>query len=174
MNHKNKKQEFKTTLGDIERIMPFFTSVDNTTQLEKTFTDEFITAEQKKRDKEITKLLTYYVLAYNEKRKSNPKYKKIILYLCCGIILVFSSLFIYLLIIVSKTMSSIAVNNVVALVTVCISYLTLVIGILKIITKYVFPQQEEEYITRIVEDIQKNDLKNKKTNIRISSKNEDN
>lgn len=63
------------------------------------------------------------------------------------------------------------VNNVVSLITVCITYLSLVIGILKIITKYVFPQKEEEYITRIVEMIQQNDLKNKKANIKSSKKN---
>lgn len=48
----------------------------------------------------------------------------------------------------------------------CITYLTLVIGILKIITEYVFPQKEEEYVTRIVKAIQKNDLKNKIENMK--------
>lgn len=38
---------------------------------------------------------------------------------------------------------------------------------MKIITKYVFPVNDEEYITRIVEIIQNNDLENKKENIRI-------
>lgn len=39
-------------------------------------------------------------------------------------------------------------------------------GILQTITKYVFQEKEEEYITRIVEIIQNNDLENKKENIR--------
>lgn len=41
----------------------------------------------------------------------------------------------------------------------------------KIITKYVFPQNEEEYITHIVKSIQDNDLKNKKANIKSSKRN---
>lgn len=41
----------------------------------------------------------------------------------------------------------------------------MIIGILTIIAKYVFPEKEEEYITRIVEIIQNNDLENKKENI---------
>ena len=64
------------------------------------------------------------------------------------------------------TVNTVRVNNVVALITVCITYLSLVIGILKIITKYVFPQKEEEYVTRIVKAIQKNDLKNKIENMK--------
>ena len=50
--------------------------------------------------------------------------------------------------------------------SVCLTFLTLIVGILKIITKYVFPVNDEEYITRIVELIQNNDLENKKENIR--------
>ena len=52
------------------------------------------------------------------------------------------------------------------LVSVCVTFLTLIVGILQTITKYVFPEKEEEYITRIVEIIQNNDLENKKENIR--------
>lgn len=39
--------------------------------------------------------------------------------------------------------------------------------LLKIITKDVFPVNDEEHITRIVELIQNNDLENKKENIRV-------
>ena len=44
----------------------------------------------------------------------------------------------------------------------------MVVGILKIITKYVFSDKDEEYITKIVEIIQNNDLENKKENIKTS------
>ena len=56
------------------------------------------------------------------------------------------------------------------LISVCITFLTLIVSILKIITKYVFPKKEEEYITRIVEIIQNNDLENKKENINVKTK----
>ena len=42
--------------------------------------------------------------------------------------------------------------------------------LLQTITKYIFPENEEEYITRIVEMIQNNDLENKKENIRVQGK----
>ena len=55
------------------------------------------------------------------------------------------------------------------MIAVCITFLSSVIGILTIITKYVFPEKEEEYITRIVEIIQTNDLENKRENIKAQA-----
>lgn len=54
---------------------------------------------------------------------------------------------------------------------ICITFITLIIGTLKIIVKYVFPEKEEEYITKIVEIIQNNDLEHKKENIRCNQSN---
>ena len=65
-------------------------------------------------------------------------------------------------------MASIA--NVVQIISVCVTFLGLIIGLLQTITKYIFPENEEEYITRIVEMIQNNDLENKKENIRVQGK----
>lgn len=67
----------------------------------------------------------------------------------------------------SEIEADISIESVVAFVTACVSYLTLVFGILTIITKYVFPKKEEAYITEIVKTIQKNDLKNKRENMRV-------
>lgn len=166
MGNKKGRKVYEDTVLDIGDVMPFFTKVSSPSQLEKTFNDPYLTEEQKKRDREITKLFMYYVSSYDKKRTSNPIYKNIILGMCCFIIAVFSGMFIYLLFHVAKTMNTIRVNNVVALITVCITYLTLVIGILKIITEYVFPQKEEEYVTQLVKAIQKNDLKNKIENMK--------
>ena len=59
------------------------------------------------------------------------------------------------------------IENVIQLVSVCVTFLGLIVGLLQTITKYVFPENDEEYITRIVELIQKNDLENKKENIKV-------
>ena len=48
--------------------------------------------------------------------------------------------------------------------TACVSFISLIIGLLTIITKYFFPENDEQYITAIVEAIQKNDLENKREN----------
>ena len=59
-------------------------------------------------------------------------------------------------------------GDVVSFATACVSFLTLIVGLLHIVTKYVFPENDEEYITRIVEMIQTNDLKNKQENAKNS------
>lgn len=53
-------------------------------------------------------------------------------------------------------------ESLVGLIVALISFVSLFIGILKIITEYIFPKNEEQYITKIVELIQTNDLENKK------------
>lgn len=87
--------------------------------------------------------------------------------LCLLILIAFSIVFIILVTDFKITKSSITAKDLAGLISVCITFLALIVGILKIITTYVFPEHEEEYITRIVEAIQKNDLENKKENIRI-------
>lgn len=67
------------------------------------------------------------------------------------------------------TKNEMSAGNVAKLISVCVTFLTLIVGIMTIITKYVFPENEEEYITRIVEIIQNNDLEHKKENIRVKS-----
>lgn len=61
------------------------------------------------------------------------------------------------------------VQSLVAFVTACISFISLIIGLLTIITKYFFPENDEQYITTIVESIQKNDLENKRENARYKN-----
>lgn len=172
MSKKSSRKRYEETIQDIGFIKPSFSNVNNNDELDKGFRDIYATEQQLLRDVQITTLLTYYVEAYNKKRKSNPNYKKAIFGVSIIVLLSFSIMFLVLLYRYANVSNTVVINNIVALITVCITYLTLVIGILKIITKYVFPQKEEEYITRIVEAIQRNDLKNKKANIK-SSKNKD-
>ncbi len=63
-----------------------------------------------------------------------------------------------------------SIPEVIQFISVCVTFLGLIVGLLQIITKYVFPENEEEYITRIVELIQNNDLENKKENIKVHVK----
>lgn len=175
MGKKNKeKEKFESTVSSIERSIPFFAGVSNAEQLDRTFEDKFTTKEQKLRDKEITRLLQHYVTTYQNKSKTSPKYKLAIM-IGCGVTLgLFTLAFLYVFIKFAGSVSKVQIEGVVALITVSITYLTLFVGTLNIITKYVFPQKEEEYITNIVKMIQQNDLKNKKENIKSISDNEKN
>ena len=126
--------------------------------------------QQKRRDRKITELLSIYVENYKDKSKSNKWYKSILFGICILILAAFSISFIVFIckIDIHGKMDSIA--NVVQIISVCVTFLGLIIGLLQTITKYIFPENEEEYITRIVEMIQNNDLENKKENIRVQGK----
>ena len=97
------------------------------------------------------------------------KWFKILLFaLSCIILCVFSCIFVYLLMNMYKIDNKNTIAGIVQTVSVCVTFLTMVVGILKIITKYVFSDKDEEYITKIVEIIQNNDLENKKENRKTS------
>ncbi len=162
----NEIKKYKNSLFLIENSLDYFKSVDNDNEMREGFVDEFTTNEQRKRDIKISELLIEYVEAYKQKNKSNKWYKGILFAICILIIVVFSVIFIILLFENVNIEKSITTSATVELVSVCVTFLTLIVGILTIITKYVFPEKEEEYITNIVRIIQKNDLENKKENIK--------
>lgn len=121
-----------------------------------------LTTQQRLRDKHITALLSTYVGSYMDKNKDNKKIRKVIAYTCLGILVLFTIVLLSLIIKNFVVFNVTTYEPIVALLTICVTYITSIIGILKIITSYVFPKKDEEYITRIVELIQKNDLENKK------------
>lgn len=137
----------------------------NDNDIDKSYVDIYTTAQQKRRDYQITKLLSTYVDAYKHKSESNKGYKAILLYIYIAILGTFCISFIAFIHRMSFGAASGSVAGAIQLLSVCVTFLGLIVGLLKIITKYVFPEKEEEYITRIVELIQNNDLKNKIENI---------
>lgn len=163
MSEQNFNEEINGILNNIEGL----SAVEEHADLEKIpnpYFDKYLTAEQKKRDELVTTLLECYVANYREKIKSNDCYKKILFFVNIGIVLIFTIIMISMISIVKENI--ITMEYMVAFITACVSYLTLVFGIMTIITKYVFPEKEEEYITEIVKTIQENDLKNKQENMR--------
>ncbi len=130
-----------------------------------------MTEEQLNRDKQITKLLRHYVDFYKDKIETNKKYKNFLFWICMVILLCFSLIFgcVVAYAVVLSNNDNMFINNVYNVISVSVTFITLIIGILTIITKYVFPQDDEKYITQIVELIQTNDLENKKENINIDN-----
>ncbi len=160
--------KFEETFEDIFESLTSIHIVNSDKDLDNSYIDSYSTKQQKMRDKEITRLLNLYVDGYQKKIGSNIIIKWLIIVLCLLILLSFSIVFIIIILGYDRK-SGISSKDLAALISVCITFLTLIVGILKIITTYVFPKNEEEYITRIVESIQKNDLENKKENIRTVS-----
>lgn len=142
-----------------------FEKTESYTELSR---DPFQTDQQRRRDLEITSLLKEYVKYYRIKSHSGKKYRAVLFWGCVSITFVLLAACIFSIVwwTVQKDKD---VNDVIALVTACATLIGAVIGILKIITAYVFPREDEKYVTGIVESIQKNDLENKKTNMGAGS-----
>lgn len=136
------------------------------TEDELGYKDPFVTKEQKKRDEHITRLLDKYVSFYESKVTHSKICRYIILVPCMAVIIAFSVMLIILSVRVLNVENDLHIQDVVAFITACISFISLIIGLLTIITKYFFPENDEQYITTIVESIQRNDLENKRENAR--------
>lgn len=125
------------------------------------FRDPYTTEEQEARDKEITKLLKAYVRAYEGKVRHSVICRYIILGPCMGIILGFAWILGKFFQQIAGAPAGIEMTELISFVTACVSFLGLVVSVLLIITKYFFPENDEQYITQIVKSIQENDLANK-------------
>lgn len=124
------------------------------------------TKEQRDRDHQITELLETYVGAYKSKVKQGFWYRVIIPVLCVLIIGGFAIILGKLSWQLFSAEAGFKAADAVSFITACVSFLTLIIGVLHIITKYFFPEDDEKYITQIVESIQRNDLENRKETAR--------
>lgn len=144
-----------------ELLGSIVSGVANDNDLDKYYKDPFLTAEQDKRDTQITRLLTAYVNGYEEKTNSAQNYRVLIFLSCIGVVIAIACVLRYCIIQVADWENEPQISNLVAFVTACISFVSLIIGLLTIITKFFFPENDEQYITKIVEIIQNNDFKNK-------------
>lgn len=127
-----------------------------------TYQEKFATKEQKSRDEVITSILHNYHKNYNNKIKYNKKHKERIIELCFTLIEVTFLIFIasIVLMLFCENLRN-SIQGIASLLTVCVSLLGLIIGVFKIVTRYIFPEKEEEYITQIVSAIQENDYNTK-------------
>lgn len=127
-----------------------------------TYQEKFATKEQKSRDEVITSILHNYHKNYNNKIKYNKKHKEGIIELCFTLIEITFLIFIasIVLMLFCENLRN-SIQGIASLLTVCVSLLGLIIGVFKIVTRYIFPEKEEEYITQIVSAIQENDYNTK-------------
>ena len=126
--------------------------------------DIYVTSEQAERDKQITLLLKEYVKSYKHKVAHTTLCRYLILLPCLAIVVAFAFALCIISSRVLKTDFPVALSDLAAFVTACISFVSLIITLLTIVTKYFFPENDEQYITKIVESIQQNDLENKREN----------
>ena len=150
--------EFHDFLDDL----PFSAATDDETL---GYQDPFVTQQQMERDRLVTELLAEYVFFYGRKVKHSTVCRYIILLPCILIVCIFSGVLVFFAMqMLGSGEMPVQVSDLAAFITACVSFISLIIGLLTIITKYFFPENDEQYITTIVESIQKNDLENKREN----------
>lgn len=154
----------KTTDNELNTFLKHLQFLATPSEKELGYQDPFATEQQLARDKQITLLLTEYVCSYKKKVKHSTICRYLILCPCIVIVCIFAGLLISFSCKIVNAPDTIQVADLVAFITACISFISLIIGLLTIITKYFFPENDEQYITAIVESIQKNDLENKREN----------
>lgn len=152
-------------IGELYKFLLNFRVTENEDDLLKEYyEDHYITEEQAKRDEQVTLLLEQYVKAYKNKVAVSRICRWLILVPCLLAVIGFSVALVCLIFSYATAEAPIELAGVAAFVTACVSFASLIIGLLTIITKYFFPENDEQYITQIVESIQKNDLENKREN----------
>lgn len=173
-SNNDKRNQPETSFEDLQSKTTSEDMLDGVVTGDAQFVDSYQTREQKARDCEITKLLRQYVTSYCEKVKTQKIYRKVLLILCSSIIGLFSITLLFLLLYFGLSSSSIDVSGVASLISICVTFLISILGLAQIITKYCFPENDEEYISKIVETIQANDLQNKLANMKNTTNTEEN
>lgn len=154
----------RNDLKDLTESWNEFNITTEESDLKNYYEDRYITRQQHERDKQVTSLLKQYVKAYKNKVFASKICRWVILSSCLLVILGFSAALAWLVIFSASAERSLDWAGLAAFVTACISFASLIIGLLTVVTKYFFPENDEQYITKIVEVIQKNDLENKREN----------
>ena len=124
-----------------------------------------LTPQQRERDVDTTILYRQFVNAHKEKQEFARGSKKAIRIFCIfsvsALLVVCAFLSVFFMLGTDRQ-----VSDVVALISAIVPLLIAIIGTLNIVTKHVFPEDEERYITEIVKIIHANDLRNKQENIK--------
>lgn len=137
---------------------------------EENLLDDNLTLEQRKRDALITSLLDDYVYNYNKKIDFIHTHREKVIECFSFIIAILLIIFVIVTIaMISRDNQN--WSNIVGFITAYTSLTGLIVGIAKIMIEYVFPKDDEKYITAIVSSIQNNDLKNKRENVKVKSRN---
>ena len=126
----NQQNHYLKELDSISDSLTFFDPVDNDNDINKAYVDTYATRQQKSRDRKITELLSTYVEVYNYKSKSNKWYKGILFFICVGILVAFCISFIVFICNVDFNGQANSVPNVIQIISVCITFLGLIVGLL--------------------------------------------
>lgn len=130
--------------------------------------DNFHAEERKIRNQSITSILHCYKEEYQNKTAFQKWCRYVLFWGCSAIVVLFSIAVIVLVGFTVVNSSKLDLAGVAAIVTAALSLVFAIIKLMEIITKYCFPENDNEYIVQIVKAIQENDLASVKEANRIA------
>lgn len=143
---------------------PSDSQLENDGQLNDYFLDE----EARIRSRHITTILEQYAFAYTTKAKFQNFYRKVLFWGCSSIVVLFCIAIIAVVVVALCNLSSLDLSGAISIITPAISLVVAILELVRIITKYCFPENDEQYIVDIVTSIQTNDLEKYKENNRAN------
>lgn len=120
--------------------------------------DNYQPEEEKIRIKAISSILCQYENAYKNKVEFQDKYRRKLFWGCAGIVILFVIIIAGIILYAVCNAGSMDFAGMVAIITAVVSLVVSIIELVQIITTYCFPENDEEYIVKIVKSIQENDL----------------
>lgn len=154
--HEHNTDEYFDNLVTEARSSQFETS--SSLSSDEELSDNYDSEYQKERTNAITAILNNYKDSYQNKIKFQGRYRRILFWGCSVIIGIFTFEVLYVLRQSIFAVNDFAVPGVITIVTGVLSLIVSILELVRIITKYCFPENDEEYIIKIVTSIQENDL----------------
>lgn len=150
---------FVAMLGEAEKCNASQQSVSTTfLASDHQLFDNYTDADEKERSYSISKILECYRKAYSGKVDFQQTGRKILLIGCGIIVCAFVFAVLAVLIYTLRNASGLDLTGMAAVITAVVSLVVSILKIIQIITQYCFPRNDEQYIVKIVESIQTNDL----------------
>lgn len=143
---------------------------DGSLESDAELADLYQIEERKKRALAISNILNQYGQYYQNKVEFQNLYRKIIFWGCSLIVALFCGAIGFVVYRVFKDTNLLTLSGSVTIAGALISFVVSILELIRIIMKYCFPENDEEYIIEIVKSIQQNDLENLKEMHRTQSK----
>lgn len=109
------------------------------------------------RNKELTSLLSGYIAQREKRVRTNSFFKKFLFWTFIGLLILLTLTII--IVFIKVDYNNMDVSSIVSLLSVVATYLTSILSIFKIMSKYLFPADEEKDTITMITSVLSNDLK---------------
>lgn len=158
MNNNEIKDAYSTYRNVLLELLG--SRIDSTSTKNEKYAEQLHTIHEQfeKRNMSLTELLDSYMKQRDRRIQTNNFFKKFLFWFLVGVIAILTAIISTVFITVDyKNIDNI--SSVVALISVAVTYLTSILSIFKIMTKYLFPADEEKDAISMISTVIKNDLK---------------